>query len=72
MLSIFSYAFCLSGCLLWRNTCLGFLPVFRLGGLLLFDIELHEINPLSVTSFAVFFSQSMDCLFAWFMVSFAV
>ena len=31
-----------------------------------------EINPLSVTSFAVIFSHSEVCLFILFMVSFAV
>ena len=31
-----------------------------------------EINPLSVVSFALFFSHSEDCLFTLLMVSFAV
>ena len=35
MLSIFSCAFWPSICVLWRNVCLGLLPIFRLGCLLL-------------------------------------
>ena len=34
--------------------------------------SLLEINPLSITSFANIFSNSMGCLFILFMVSFAV
>ena len=42
-----------------------------------FDIEVHElleileVNPLSVASFANIFSHSEDCLFVLFIVSFA-
>ena len=31
-----------------------------------------EVNPLSVVSFAIIFSQSEGCLFTWLIVSFAV
>ena len=41
MLSIFSCVCWPSVCLLWRNVCLGLLPIFCLG-CLVFDIELHE------------------------------
>ena len=41
MLSIFSCVCWPSVCLLWRNVCLGLLPIFCLG-CLFFDIELHE------------------------------
>ena len=36
------------------------------------SLYILEINPLSVASFANIFSQSVGCLFALFMVSFAV
>ena len=33
---------------------------------------IFEINPLSVSSFAIIFSQSEDCLFTLLIVSFVV
>ena len=77
MLSIFSCNSWPSVFLLWRNVCLGLLPIFGLG-CLFFDVELHELlvyfgdNPLSVAGFANIFSHSEGCLFVLFMVPFAV
>ena len=51
---------------------------FWIGFFVFFVVELHEvlyilqIKPLLVTSFANIFSQSIDCLFVLFMVSFAM
>ena len=76
MLSSFSCASWPSVCLLWKNVCLGLLPIFGLR--CFFNIELHgllynlEINPLSVDSFASIFYHSEGCLFVLFIVSFAV
>ena len=77
MLSIFSCASWPSVCLLWWNVYLGLLLI--LIGLFVFLIlssmsclYILEINPLSVASFANIFSHSEDCIFVWFMVSFAV
>ena len=63
-------------CLLWRNVYL-VLPIFQLGLLVCFDIELHilfvilEINHLLVASFADIFFHSVGLSFLLFMVSFA-
>ena len=65
-------------CLLWRNVYLDLLLIFWLGFFvfLLFScmscLYILKIKPLSVISFANIFSQSLDCLFVLFMVSFAV
>ena len=77
MLSVFLCVCWPSVCLLWRNTCFG-LPLIFDGVVCYFDIEPHEllyileINPLSLASFAVTFTQSEGCLFVLFMVSFSV
>jgi len=76
MLSIFLCVCWVSAYLLWRNVCLGLLPIFWLG--CFSDVELYElviileINPLSVASFAVIFSHSEYYLYILFIVSFAV
>ena len=78
MLSILSCVCWQSVYFLWRNVYLGLLPIFGLGCLVFFDIELHEllvyleINPLLVALFANIFSHSEDCLFVLFMFSFVV
>ena len=79
MLNIFSCACWSSACLLWRNVCLGLLPIFDcVTGF--FDIELYELfvylgnKALLVTSFVSLniFSQSVGCLFILFVFSFAM
>ena len=35
-------------------------------------LDILEINPLSVVSFAIIFSHSVGCLFILFMISFVV
>ena len=78
MWSIFAFTSWPSICLLWRNTYLGLLPIFkiRLFGFLLLScmscLYSFEINLLSVASFANVFSHFVGCLFILFMVSFAV
>ena len=78
MLSIFSCASWPSVCLLWRNVYLGLLPIFYVVVWVFLILScmsclcILEINPLSVASFANIFSQSVSCLFALFMVSFAL
>ena len=80
MLSIFPCDYCPSVCLLWRNVYLSLLPIFWLGCLFVFVFLLSrmsclyilEVTPLSVTSLANIFFQSIGCLFILFMVSFAV
>ena len=79
MLNILSCVCWLSVYLLWRNVYLGLLPIFGLGCLVFFDIELYEsclyileIKLLLVASFANIFSQSIGYLFILFIVSFAV
>ena len=68
MLSIFSCAFWLSVCLLWRNVCLDLLPVFWLDCLVFLILScmgclyILEIKPLSVASFANSFSHSVGYL----------
>ena len=79
MLNIFSCACWSSACLLWRNVCLGLLPIFDCVTCF-FDIELYELlvyfgnKALLVTSFVSLniFSQSVGCLFILFVVSFAM
>ena len=78
MLNICSCAFWPSVCLLWWNSYLDLLCIFGLD-CLFFLIQscmsylyILEINPLSVASFANIFSHSLACLFALFMVYFAV
>jgi len=74
MLSIFSGAYWPSICLLWRNVCLGLLPIFQLSGLFFLLLSyicclyILETKPLSVASFATIVSHSVGCLFAflWF------
>ena len=62
----------------WKNVYSGILPIFPLGcwlSLLLSCISwlyILEIKPLSVTSFETIFSHSVNCLFVFFLVSFAV
>ena len=80
MLSISSCACWPSVCLLWRNVCLGLLPLFLIGLFVLLLLLSHvsclyilEIKLLSVAaSFANIFSYSIGCLFILFMVFFAV
>uniref|UniRef100_A0A8D1FKQ3 Uncharacterized protein n=1 Tax=Sus scrofa TaxID=9823 RepID=A0A8D1FKQ3_PIG len=63
---------------LWRTVYSGLLLIFQLGYwvfLLLSCISflyILEIKPLSVASFETVFSHSIDCLFVFLMVSFAV
>ena len=77
MLSSFSCVSWPSVFLLWRNVCLGLLPIFGLGFFFLIlncmiCLYILEINPLSVDSFANIFSHYEGCLFVLFIVSFAV
>ena len=78
MLSIFSCVFWPSVCLLWRNVCLGHLPVFDWVLFFFFILSCRsclyilEINPLSLVLFANIFSHFIVCLFVLLMVSFAV
>ena len=75
-LSIFSRVCWPSVCLLWRNVCLGFSPIFDC--VICFSrTELHELqyiletNTLSVILFAINFSHSKGCpliLFVSFIV----
>ena len=65
-------------CFLWRNVCLGFLPIFLIK-LFVFVIlsfmscsYILEINTLSVVLFAIIFSHSKGCLSILFIVSFAL
>ena len=76
-LSIFSRVCWPSVCLLWRNVCLGFSPIFDC--VICFSrTELHELqyiletNTLSVILFAIIFSHSKGCLSIFFIVCFAV
>ena len=54
------------------------LAIFLIGPLVLLELScssflyIFEINPLSVTSFAIIFSHSEGCLFTWLIVSFVV
>ena len=79
--SIFPCAYWPSVCPLWRNVYLGLLPIFQLGcflfvlGVLLnyrSCLYILEIQPLSAASFADIFSQSVGCLFIFYMVFFAL
>ena len=69
MLSIFSYAFWSSVCLLWRNVCLYTLPPFLWD--CLFDTEMHELflyfgdYSAALSLFANISSHSMSCLFVY-------
>ena len=70
-----SCAYWPSVCFLWRNVCLGLLPIFGLHFLLLSCVSclyILEINPVWVASLANIFSHSIGCLFILVMVSFAV
>ena len=63
--------------LLWRNICLFFGPLFDwvayFSGTELQELLVYfEINPLSVSSFAIIFSHSEGCLFTLLIVSFLV
>ena len=64
MLSIVLCVYLPSVCILWRNVCLGLLPIFFDLVVYIFGIEMHEllvyleINPLSLVSFAIIFSHS--------------
>ena len=77
-LSIFSCAYWLFVFLLWRNVCLGLLPIFQLRCLFFLLLScmsclyILEIKPLLVASFANIFSHSVGCLFILLIVSFAV
>ena len=76
MLSIFSCVSWPSIYFLWRNVCLGLLPIFWWG--CYFNIELHEllvfleIKPLSVDSSVIIFSYSEVYILVLFMPSFAM
>ena len=65
-------------CCLWGNVCLGLQPIFLIGLFVFLILScmsclcVLEINPLSVTSFAIIFSHSEGCLSILFIVSFAV
>ena len=76
MLSIFSYASWPSVCLLWGKVYLGLLSSFWVDDFLILSylsyLNILEINPLLVASFANIFSHSADCLFVLFMISFTV
>ena len=56
----------------------GSLAQFLIGSFILLELScrsclyIFEINPLSVASFAIIFSQSEGCLFTWLIVSFVV
>ena len=69
ILSIFSCTFWPSVCLLWRNVCLGLLPIFWLGCFFFLILScmcclyILEISPLFVASFANIFFHSIGCLF---------
>ena len=69
--AFFPCACLLSGCLLWRNTYLGLLPIFQLGclGFLLLSLMgclyILEIKPLSVTLFVTISSHSIGCIFCY-------
>ena len=77
-MSIFSYVYWPSVCLLWRTVYLGLLPIFLIGLLVFLILNcmsclyILEINPLLIVSFAIIFSCSKSCLFFLFIVSFAV
>ena len=78
MLSIFSCVCWPSAYLLWRNVCLGLLPIFYIGLFVFLILScmsclcILEINSLLVASFEIIFSYSEGCLFVLFMVFFAV
>ena len=78
ILSIFLCAYWPFVCLLWRNVCLGLLPIFLIGLVFLLlnyvgCLYILEIKPLSVASFVNIFSWSVICLFKIIIiVSFAV
>ena len=74
LFSIFSCVYWPSVCYLWRNVCLGSLPILiRLFVFLILNcIYVSEINPLSVASFAIVLSNSEGCLFILFTVSFVM
>ena len=72
ILSIFSYVYWPSVCLLWRNVCLGLRTIFFLIMSCTNSLYILEINLLSVVSFAIIFSHSEVCLLSLFIVAFAV
>ena len=59
---------------LWRNVCFNFLIGWFVFLFLSYMSCLYILNsnPLSVVSFAIIFSHSEDCLFTFFIISFAV
>ena len=59
--------------ILWINVYLSLLSIYQLDCLLsCMCLNILEIKPLSVASFAKIFSHSMGCLFIFWMVSFAM
>ena len=74
----FSCVYWLSVCFLWRNVCLGLLPIFWIGlfAFLILScmscLYILEINLLSVALFVIIFSHSEGCLFILFIVSFGM
>ena len=69
------FMYLLTTCLLWRKVYLGLLPIFWFGCFFpscMSHLYILESKPLSVASFANFFSQAVGCLFILFIVSFAV
>ena len=68
MLSIFSYIYWPSVCLLWKPVYLGLLSYFLLDYLFFMTyLYILEIKFLSVASFPIIFSQTVGCLFClWF------
>ena len=82
ILSIFSCACWPSVCFLWRNVCLGLLPIFdwvifiyiKVYKLFVYFVYLYilETNPFPVVFFGNTFSHSVECVFTLFMICFAV
>ena len=75
MLSIFSCT-CWSSVCIWRNVCLGLLPIFDCLFFLILSymswLYILDVNPLLLVSFATIFYYSISCLFILLMVSFDV
>ena len=72
MLSILSCVYQPSVCLLWRNVCLGLLPIFWLGCLLFLCWAIWTVILCQLFQFSIFFSYPEGFLLILFIVSFAV
>ena len=64
---------------LWRNVCLGLLPIFD--WVIFIYIKIYELfvylyiletNPLPLVLFGNIFSHSVECVFILFMICFAM